>query len=106
MHQYLYWDANTEPKLRYFSTCENSIRTIPLLQHSKHNPEDVDTSGEDHAADCDRYLLQTLRERKTPPPRKELTPDNVWYHIKKRLEERGNPSEWVEEERFDWQDIY
>lgn len=35
--------------------CEYAIRTIPGLVHSKTDPEDVDTDGEDHAGDCDRY---------------------------------------------------
>jgi len=69
MHEYLYWDNFNEPKLRYFNTCFNSIRTIPSLIHDEHRPEDLDSSGEDHAIDCDRYLLQTLRQRKTTEPK-------------------------------------
>jgi hypothetical protein len=33
-------------------------------------PEDLDSDGEDHAADIDRYLLQTLRNRKAKLPEK------------------------------------
>ena len=55
-----------EPKLKVFSTCVNLIRTIPLLQHDKLHPEDVDSDGEDHAADELRYFLQSLREGKSP----------------------------------------
>jgi len=68
MHQYLYWDEHTEPKIRYFNTCRDSIRTIPQLIHDDKKPEDLNTLGEDHAADTDRYFLQTLRERSTKPP--------------------------------------
>ncbi len=32
------------------------------------NPEDLNTKGEDHAADELRYFLQTLREGWTPKP--------------------------------------
>ena len=71
MHQYLYWDAQKEPKLRYFNTCKDSIRTIPQLIHDDKRPEDLNTFGEDHAADTDRYFLQTLRERRTNPPMTE-----------------------------------
>lgn len=66
MHQYLHWDKDKLPKLQYFNTCKDSIRTIPTLIHDNNKPEDVDTRGEDHAADPDRYLLLTLHEQKTP----------------------------------------
>lgn len=68
VHQYLRHDSNTQPKLRIFETCANMIRTIPELQHDELHPEDVDTDGEDHAADELRYLLRTLREAKSPRP--------------------------------------
>jgi len=37
------------------ATNYDSIRTIPSLQHDENNPEDLDTSAEDHAADEWRY---------------------------------------------------
>lgn len=43
------------PMLVCFSTCTDSIRTIPALQHDQHRPEDLDSSAEDHAADDWRY---------------------------------------------------
>ncbi len=64
MHQYLYHDLRTAPKLRYFRTCYDSIRTIPTLIYSERSVEDLNTDGEDHAADIDRYFLQTLRSKK------------------------------------------
>jgi len=39
----------------YFHTCVDSIRTIPVLQHDQNRPEDLDSDGEDHAADTSRY---------------------------------------------------
>jgi hypothetical protein len=42
-----------------FSTCTDSIRTIPALQHDKNKPEDLDTSAEDHAADEWRYACMS-----------------------------------------------
>lgn len=68
MREYLYWDEHKDPKIRYFKTCVNSIRTIPQLIHDPRRPEDLDTTGEDHAADTDRYFLQTLRQRKSAKP--------------------------------------
>lgn len=43
------------PMIVTFSTCRDSIRTIPALQHDQNRPEDVDTDGEDHAGDSWRY---------------------------------------------------
>jgi hypothetical protein len=44
-----------KPMIFWFSTCTDSIRTIPAAQHDRHNPEDLDTEGEDHALDDIRY---------------------------------------------------
>jgi hypothetical protein len=38
-----------------FSTCRDSIRTIPVLQHDPDRQEDLNTGAEDHAADDWRY---------------------------------------------------
>jgi hypothetical protein len=38
-----------------FSTCVDSIRTIPALQHDPLKPEDLDSDMEDHAGDDWRY---------------------------------------------------
>lgn len=69
MHQYLYFDQYTSPKIHYFRNCVDSIRTIPSLVYSETRVEDLDTDGEDHAADTDRYFLQTLKNRKSAPPK-------------------------------------
>ena len=46
--------------LLYFTDkCEDTIRTLPVLQHSDTNPEDLDTEAEDHAADETRYALMS-----------------------------------------------
>lgn len=44
------------PMLYSFSTCSALNRTIPALQHDSLKPEDVDSDGEDHAADMARYV--------------------------------------------------
>ena len=46
---------DNKPLLYIFSTCIHLIRTLPALQHDEHNPEDLDTKAEDHAADALRY---------------------------------------------------
>jgi hypothetical protein len=43
------------PLIYFFSTCKDSIRTIPTLQHDPARAEDLDTKSEDHCADDVRY---------------------------------------------------
>lgn len=43
------------PGLFFFDTCRDLIRTLPALQHDADMAEDLDTEGEDHAADTLRY---------------------------------------------------
>lgn len=45
----------TTPMLYLLETCEDSIRTIPTLQHDADKAEDLDTEAEDHCADDWRY---------------------------------------------------
>lgn len=48
--------AAEKPLIYFFSTLKDTIRTLPLMQHSERNPEDLDTTGEDHLIDTLRYL--------------------------------------------------
>jgi hypothetical protein len=43
------------PMLYFLDCCEDTIRTLPVLQHAENDPEDVDTEAEDHAYDETRY---------------------------------------------------
>jgi hypothetical protein len=47
------------PMIYTFSTCTDSIRTIPVLQHDQNRAEDLDTDAEDHAADDWRYACKS-----------------------------------------------
>lgn len=47
------------PMLYFLDCCEDSIRTIPVLQHDTTKMEDVDTDGEDHAGDETRYAAMS-----------------------------------------------
>lgn len=49
-----------------FSTCRDFIRTVPVLQHDPNRPEDLDTDGEDHAADEARYACMSRPWIPTP----------------------------------------
>lgn len=51
--------ASGHPMLYVFSTCRDLIRTLPVLQHDKGRPEDVDTDMEDHAPDELRYACMS-----------------------------------------------
>lgn len=47
------------PMMYFFSTCTDSIRTLPALQHDPDKPEDVDSESEDHAPDEIRYACMS-----------------------------------------------
>lgn len=57
------------PMIYFFSTCVHTIRTLPALQHDDLRPEDVDTDGEDHAADEVRYACMSRPYVRTIPVR-------------------------------------
>jgi hypothetical protein len=68
------------PMIYCFSTCVDSIRTIPALQHDLDKPEDLDTDGEDHAADEWRYacMSRPYQPMRAAPKK----PDELIYEIK------------------------
>lgn len=59
MRQRLVGESPERPMLVFFETCLHAIRTIPVLQHDKDRPEDLDSDGEDHAADEVRYACNS-----------------------------------------------
>ncbi len=63
-----------KPMLYVFSTCVHLIRTLPALQHDESRPEDVDTDGEDHAADELRYACMS---RPWVPPVRRVTAEGI-----------------------------
>lgn len=48
-----------KPMIYFGDNCEDTIRTLPVLQHDEKNPEDLDTDGEDHVADEIRYACMS-----------------------------------------------
>jgi hypothetical protein len=58
---------NGKPFLYFLDCCEDSIRTIPTLQHDEDNPEDLDTDAEDHAYDETRYAVMSRPWLPKPP---------------------------------------
>lgn len=81
-------DGDGRPMIACFSTCVDSIRTIPALQHDKTKPEDLDSDMEDHAADDWRYYCMSRPwvkiasdERNTRndyPSARRREPQNNW----------------------------
>jgi hypothetical protein len=61
-------DGDGNPMVAAFATCDASIRTIPVLQHDRDKPEDLDTDGEDHAADEWRYACMSRPWVREAPP--------------------------------------
>jgi hypothetical protein len=59
------------PMLYVFSTCSALIRTLPTMQHDPRRPEDMDSTGDDHAADALRYGVTS---RPWLPAPRELDP--------------------------------
>jgi hypothetical protein len=58
-----------EDKLKIFATCKHWLRTVPALPSDEFNPEDVDTTTEDHVWDATRYGV--MRRRRSSGSRQE-----------------------------------
>ena len=72
-------NADGLPMIVTFHTCVDSIRTIPVMQHDRDKPEDMDTEGEDHAADEWRYacMSRPFNRVKADPIRRDGFKDYV-----------------------------
>lgn len=92
IHYRLQFDENGIPMMYIFSTCEHTIRTLPSLQYSEINPEDLDTEGEDHIADEIRYLCMSSPIK----PRKRVEATKA--HI--------DPLNLIEEKRYGRYEVY
>lgn len=56
LHYRFAFDKHGKAMMYIFSNCKDFIRTMPLLMYDDHKVEDLDTDGEDHAADDARYF--------------------------------------------------
>lgn len=86
-------DERGQVKLTFSQACKDSIRTIPTLIHDGTKIEDLDTDGEDHAADSARYAvmsrpIKTYKEA-PKPDRKSLD----WW--KRNLRSKYEPMNTV-----------
>ena len=58
-HYRLQFDENGYSRMYVFDNCKAFLRTVPLMQYSRTNPEDLDTTLEDHVSDEWRYMCMT-----------------------------------------------
>lgn len=58
-HYRMAFDSGGRPMVYFFNTCRDAVRTLPLLTYSDTDPEDLDTSQEDHFADSFRYFCMS-----------------------------------------------
>ena len=87
------------PMIYFFSTCRDSIRTLPALQHDLVKAEDVDTESEDHAPDEIRYACMSRpyvkQIAKRPQdkllmvgPGNQVSLDDLWEQPERKRNER------------------
>ena len=75
IHYRLMFDEAGYAQMYIFRTCRNFIRTITTLEYDPHKPEDLLTTGEDHALDECRYFCQS---RPITPHIDEEKPMPAW----------------------------
>jgi hypothetical protein len=83
-------DDDGLPMIVTFSTCLDSIRSIPALQHDADRPEDIDSDMEDHAADEWRYACMSR------PWIRKVSEDDGVKNISgyRSIVERHNEDDW------------
>lgn len=83
--------GNQRNGLVVFSTCRALIRTLPEAIHDELNPEDVDTTGEDHAIDELRYGCMSRPAASEEPPPLPSTSQTHWGKVRKDLARVTSP---------------
>ena len=91
MHYRFSFDGDGIPMLYVFNTCPNFIRTIPALVYSQTDPEDVDTTQEDHIYDECRYVC--MAHPLPPPIVKEAVP-KIYNPLESDREIKYDPYEF------------
>jgi hypothetical protein len=80
VHKRMAFDEEGIPMLYIFTTCPHLIRTLPELIHDEKDVEDLDSDGEDHAADDLRYVCMAnpcpARKIVVPKPIQPFDPLN------------------------------
>jgi PBSX family phage terminase large subunit len=73
-----------KPWLTVFSTCQHTIRTLPIMMHDKTKPEDMDSDLEDHLADSIRYFC-TSRPWKPIHAEEKKKPRDYFKEVKEEV---------------------
>lgn len=82
----------TQKKIFFFRTCENLIRTLPILTYDRYGQDDLDTHQEDHCADAIRYgIMSWYGETKEVAEKTEK--DKLWDIIKEDIK-KASKEEW------------
>lgn len=72
LHELMKYADGIPPRVSIMRRCANLIRTLPLMVQDANDPEDIDTTLEDHAVDALRYGLMAapwLDQTKRQKPR-------------------------------------
>lgn len=85
-HERLRIRDGERPMLQVFDTCSQFIRTVPLLQQDEHDPEDVDTTGEDHIYDEAALYLMSRPLSLEVPVAKQSSYDRRLDDLKKGVD--------------------
>lgn len=92
------------PLIYFLDCCDDTIRTLPTLQHDEDNTEELDTEGEDHAADEIRYACMARpwvpRAKSAPGLKMPLLPGQMTFQqavahntrLRKQAEEMTMPA--------------
>jgi hypothetical protein len=72
------------PRMSFHPDCVHTIRTLPILPVSERDPEDVDTTAEDHQFDALTYALMVRR------PLRPETLENVQQDRHPGWDKEGN----------------
>lgn len=94
--------ADGKPFAQWFSTCKHAIETIPTLVHDENHPEDLDSDGEDHAADDSRYFfIERFGPNKIIIPKPydklaETSPASYreWKNVDEKFFSRNKRKDW------------
>lgn len=92
MAQLMHFKKGTLPNFFIIKgTCPNLIRTIPDMVRDEKNPEDIDTTLEDHLADACRYMLCHVTAPSKPLPKSHIMDKSMKELI---MAEKEGPKDW------------
>jgi len=91
MHEMFRDDGHGTPYLTVDPECRYFVRSIPALVQDDHDPDDVDTSKDDHAYDECRYWAMsrpspTRITENTDPPQGSVGWWKKWHESQERRE--------------------